>query len=163
MDLVKVCEAANLSTAWQYKVEYLNLIMAIRIAKDLNNPTIARAMKTDFRMKDLARKLLNGETPTSNTQVIKLIQEIKDELLPESGKVNNYDLRYLENVMTKAGREAKTVQICDVRRFHGYFLDMLNAIITESGYGVSYKKEREKKDETKKAETETVKVEAPAA
>ena len=37
---------------------------------------------------------------------------------------------------------------------HGFFLDMMNAIITESGYGVSYKKEKEKKaEEVKKDET----------
>lgn len=152
VDLVKVCEAAGLPTAWQYKVEYLGLVMAIRIAKDLNNPVIARAMKTDYRMKDLARKLINGETPTSNTQVVKLVQDIKDEILPESGKVNNHDIKYLENVMSRAGREAKTVQLGGTKQMHGFFLDMMNAIITESGYGVSYKKEKEKKADAPKAE-----------
>ena len=166
VDLVKVAEASGLSTVWQYKVEYLGLVMAIRLAKDLNNPAIAKAMKTDYRMKDLARKLANGETPTSNTQVVKLVQGIMDEILPGSGKVNNHDIKYLENVMTKAGREAKTVQVGGTKQMHGFFLDMMNAIITESGYGVSYKKEREKKADAPKSdkgEAETVKVEAPAA
>lgn len=152
VDLVKVCEAAGLPTAWQYKVEYLGLVMAIRIAKDLNNPTIARAMKTDYRMKDLARRLANGETPTSNTQVVKLVQDIKDEILPGSGKVSNHDIKYLENVMSRAGREAKTVQLGGTKQMHGFFLDVLNAIITESGYGVSYKKERAKEADAPKAE-----------
>ena len=154
VDLVKVCEAAGLPTAWQYKVEYLGLVMSMRIAKDVNNPAIAKAMKTDYRMKDLARKLAEGETPTSNTQVVKLVQGIVDEILPGSGKVNNHDIAYLQNVMGKAGKVPKDVIVSNGRKTHEYFLDMLNAIVTGSGYTVSYKKDTKAADASKPEKAE---------
>lgn len=149
VDLVKVCEAAGLKTDWQYRVEYLGLVLAMRLANDLNNPAIARAMKTDYRMKDMARKLAEGSTPTSNTQVVKLVQEILDAVLPEAGKVNNHDVKYLEACMSRAGKEAKSVQVGGSRKMHEFFLDMANAIVTESGYRVEYKKAKEKASQPK--------------
>ena len=115
-------------------------------------------------MNELSRKVEMGETPESNTQIVAMIQSIMDEVFPGKGKANSHDAAYMWMAATRAGREAKTIKVCDTRLAHNLFLDVANRIITKGRYEVDYRKVKASEPKTDaKGEAETVKVEAPAA
>lgn len=158
VNLVKVAERAKLPTAWQYKVEKIGLLLSLRAAKELGIPARElKSMTKDFRMNDLARKVEMGETPDSNTQIVAMIQTVMDEVFPGKGKANSHDAAYMWMAATRAGREAKSLRVCDTRMAHNLFADVANRIITKGKYTVDYKKVKstETKAETK-SEPETV-------
>lgn len=166
INLVKVAERCKLPTAWQYKVEKLGLLLSLRAAKEIGIPARElKSMTKDYRMNDLSRKVEMGETPESNTQIVAMIQSIMDEVFPGKGKANSHDAAYMWMAATRAGREAKTIKVCDTRLAHNLFADVANRIITKGRYDVDYRKVKttEKKSEPAKETAETVKVEAPAA
>lgn len=141
VDLVKVAEYCGLSSLWKYKVEKLGLLLAMRAAKELGMPVDELTKMTkDYRMTDLARAEKMGETPSSNTQITKLIQNILDEVLPAAGKANSHDATYMWLASTRAGKEAKTLKVCDGRLAMNLFTDVANRIVTDGVYSVDYKK-----------------------
>lgn len=151
--LVKVCEYCGLSTVWQYKVEKLALLLSLRAAKELKIPAAEmKRMTKDFRMNELARKVELGETPESNTQIVAMIQNIMDDLLPGAGKANSHDAAYAWMTCTRAGREAKTVKVCDPRTAHNIMIDVMNRIVTKGRYEVDYRKVKDSKAEAPKAD-----------
>lgn len=157
VNLVKVAERCNLSTVWKYKVEKLGLLLSLRAAKELNIPAATLASMTkDYRMNDLARKVEMGETPESNTQIVKMIQTILDEVLPESGKkANSHDAAYMWLGATRLGREVKTIKVCDPKLAHNLLVDVFNRIVTDGVYTVDYRKVKESKaEEAKDDETD---------
>lgn len=150
IDLVKVCEYCKLSTNWQYKVEKLALLLALRAAKELKIPASEiKVMAWKFRMNELARKQEMGETPESNTQIVTAIQMIMDEVLPGLGKANSHDAAYMWMAATKAGREAKCIKVADAKMAHRLFAEVANRIVTKGRYSVDYKMIKEAKPETK--------------
>lgn len=165
INLVKVCEYCGLSTVWQYKVEKIGLLLALRAAKELKVPASElKAMTKDYRMNDLARKVEMGETPESNTQIVGMIQTVLDEILPKAGKANAHDAAYMWMACTRAGREAKTVKVCDGKTAHNLFMDVANRIVTKGRYTVDYRREKasDVKTEPEKVETTEVPDEAVA-
>lgn len=155
IDLVKVCEYCNLPTVWKYKVEKLALLLALRAAKELKIPASEiKVMGYKFKMNELARKEEMGETPSSNTQIVKAIQSIMDEVFPGMGKANSHDAAYMWMASTRAGREAKCIKVADAKMAHRLFADVANRIVTDGRYTVDYKmvKEKAKKDEPAKDE-----------
>lgn len=159
VNLVKVAERAKVCPDWQYKVEKIGLLLSLRAAKELG--VSARALKNmtkDYRMHDLARKVEMGETPDSNTQIVNLIQSVMDEVFPGKGKANAHDAAYMWMAATRAGREAKTIKVCDSRLAHNLFADVANRIITKGKYDVDYRRvktEGPKAEAKPEAETET--------
>lgn len=160
ISLVKVAERCKLPTAWQYKVEKLGLLLSLRAAKELGIPARElKAMTKDYRMNDLSRKVEMGETPDSNTQIVAMIQSIMDEVFPGKGKANSHDAAYMWMAATRAGREAKTIKVCDGRLAHNLFADVANRIVTKGKYTVDYRKVKSTESKTepdKAAEPETV-------
>ena len=163
INLVKVAERCKLPTAWQYKVEKLGLLLSLRAAKELGvSARELKSMTKDYRMNDLARKVEMGETPDSNSQIVGMIQTVMDEVFPGKGKANSHDAAYMWMAATRAGREAKTIRVCDARLAHNLFADVANRIITKSKYDVDYKKVKAEGSKTEPAKTEPETVVVPA-
>lgn len=161
INLVKVCEYCDLPTAWQYKVEKLALLLALRAAKELGIPADEiKVMNYKFKMAELARKEKMGETPSSNNQITKAIQTILDEVLPGIGSANSHDAAYMWMAATKEAREIGHVKTADPKTMHRLFAVVSHRIITNGRYHVDYKAEKESAE---KPAPETVEVKDEAA
>ena len=155
VNLVKVAERAKLPTDWQYQVEKIGLLLSLRAAKELGiSVRDLKSMTKDYRMNDLARKVEMGETPDSNTQIVGMIQTVMDRVFPGMGKANSHDAAYMWMAATRAGREAKSIKVCDARLAHNLFADVANRIITKGKYTVDYKKVKATETKTEPAKTE---------
>lgn len=180
IDLVKFCEFCKLPTMWKYKVERLNKLLAIRMAKDLKmSEAEIKKLKEKFYMSSQAQKLKLGATPESNNQVCKLIQEILDEILYEDNgkgkntyKVNPHDAVYLDACYSGRDRKELTVKLAKTSFVHKLLLDVMHRVVTGKVYGLNYREMKEApvaevkvtvEKKPKASEVETVVVEKKSA
>lgn len=163
IDLVKLCKFCGLPTLWAYKVEKAGELLCIRAAKELGMTTdeIKRIAKT-YRMASAAQEVELGGTPTSNTQICKLLQKVIDDIIFEDDgtgknkhKVNSHDVAYLLMCYTKRGRKQLSVTVAKSSFLHGLVVDVLHRITCGLKYGLEYqmvKDEKAEKAEPAKAE-----------
>lgn len=153
VDLVKLCKFCNLPTLWAYKVEKAGELLCIRTAKELGMTTdeIKQIAKT-YRMAKAAEEVELGGTPTSNTQICKLLQKVIDDILFEDDgtgknkyKVNSHDVAYLLMCYTKRGRKQLSVTVAKASFLHGLIVDVLHRIACGLKYGLEYQMIKEEK------------------
>ncbi len=181
IDLLKFCKYCDLPTAWQYKVEKFNQLLALRTANDLKLPKAKiKDICDSFYMNKLSREIDLGGTPDSNTQICKQLQMVVDAIIYEDNgkgknlyRVNNHDVAYLLMVYTQRNNK----KVCSVRvaknsYMHKLVLDVMHRILTGKVYDLEYQmtknpvktesvKTTEEKPKTEvKPEPEKVEVEA---
>lgn len=153
IDLVKFCKFCELDTSWAYKVEKFGQLLCLRAAKELNmSAAEIKQIASTYYMKELARKENLGETPTSNTQIVKALQKVVDTFMFEAGdnganvyKVNNHDVAYLLMCYTKrSNRKELTVQVSKTGFVHALLMDICHRIVTGGVYGLDYRQEKAK-------------------
>lgn len=160
IDLFKLCKYSvdskaekTLDCTWQYDVMKFNQLLCMRVAKDLGfTATQVKNIAKTYYMDDLARKIDLGETPDSNTQICKQLQQVVDRILfmpDDKGKntikVNNYDVGYLREAYAKMGKSALSIQVAKhdfMRRLIG---NVLFRVVTNGKYSLEYKQVKAKK------------------
>lgn len=142
IDLLAFCERAKLNTSWKYTVSKLNQLMCMRVAKELG-ADLEKIAKS-YAMEEIAANINLGKTPTSNTQVCKLLQTVIDQMMPnedEDGnpvyKCTGYDVRYLDEVYCKWSSKARlTVKVSNDSVFRRILIDIAYRLITNGTYDV---------------------------
>lgn len=143
IDLLAFCKRAKLDTDWQYIVSKFNQLMCLRTAKTLGFSTAEiKALTSSYYLRDLAKQIEMGATPTSNTQVCKQLQRVIDNILPnENGeanyKCNNYDVAYLDALYSKKSNKSRlTVRVSNDAFLRRTLVDILYRLVTGGKYGV---------------------------
>lgn len=147
IDLLKFCKYGELETKWQYKVEKFNFLMALRAARELGlTKTDLKNMQDKYYLDKSARDIAMGKTPTSNTQVCKMLQAVIDSIIYEDNgnennayKCNNHDVAYLDMCYTKKGRESLSVAMAKNDFLRRLVMDVCHRIICNKKYSAEYK------------------------
>ena len=141
IDLLAFCSRAKLDTHWELTASCFNQLMCLRAAKELG-ADVDKIAKSYF-LKEKAREIKLGKTPTSNTQVCKLLQTVIDEILPCNDddtpvyKCNNYDVAYLDDLYgKKSNKNMLTVRVSNDSFFRRILVDICYRLVTNSKYGV---------------------------
>lgn len=177
IDLVKFCEYCRVPTLWKYKVERFNKLLALRLANELKmTKAQIKRLCEKFHMSEQARQLELGETPDSNTQICKRLQEIFDEVLFEDNgkgkntyKVNNHDVAYLLSCYSKRGKKTCSVSVAKTAYMHRLLLDVMHRVVTNKVYDLEYRELKDapavapKSEKPVITESETVVVEKKSA
>lgn len=83
------------------------------------------------------------DTPTSKTQIQKLLQRVVASMVGDAYKVTSHDAAYIRSILvTKDKRNVNTVVFPTSKTVTGYIGDMLHRVIIDGKYGMKY---REKK------------------
>lgn len=162
IDLVRFCTVCGLSVDWVLEAQKFNKLLCLRTAKELGlSDSEVKKIDDSFAMNKLLKKAECGETPTSNTQMLKALQQIVDkvlyveataeEMMTPEGKpvknptgtknryrVNNSDVKYLVATYTKKGKAALSVAVSKNKAFIDVIADILHRIVTENSYTVEY-------------------------
>lgn len=137
--------------SWVYKTEKLGSLLAYRALKDLGGSAKALKELTDnYYIREAARREDLGETPDSNSQLVKLMQTIIDAMVfvpDEKGKnqvkARSCDANFLIRVYTSAGREVGTVKVLKGARIAQYIFNCCHMIVTGKPYRITdYKKNK---------------------
>ena len=153
IDLLDFSEYAHLSTAWGSNVEKFGQLLALMVANDLKNEKIKadtariERIKTSYFMKETARKIDLGATPTSISQLTKLLQTIIDGIyFVDNGKGQNTvrvfarDARYLRDAFTeRSKKDIATLKLAKTATLRLIIADILHVILVDRGYGLDFK------------------------
>lgn len=124
IDLEEFCKCAELDTTWCDDCTKLLELLTLR-ETDIYNVSPDELSKKSFYFIAAARKKQNGETPDSNTQIVKLLQKIIDEaIFVDNGngenihKCTNHDLAFIQDSITKMNTKEKcTITMLKPRQF----------------------------------------------
>ena len=177
IDLAKFAKFCDVPPLWTYMAEKFGNLMCMRAAKELGlTPAEVKKIEGLYYMNALAKTAEMGGVPTSNNQIVKLLQSIIDEVLKkEVGeknpyRANSHDVAYLLMCYSKrSNRKILTVSVAKNSFVISLIMDIMHRLVTGKVYGIDYQMQKsdKKADEPKKAtpakvsEPETVKIERP--
>lgn len=154
IDLLKFCKYADLDTDWQHTASRFNQLLCLRTATELGySKKDIEKLATTYFLAEAARKIELGETPTSNTQLVKLLQQVIDKIAFEAKvvdgketeqnvyKCNNHDVAYLLAVYSKRGKKALSVKVARDNFLRSVITTVLHRVITGGKYSVEGYKE----------------------
>lgn len=147
IDLRKFCEFKGLPMGWYYEMQALNKRLTLKVAQEIG--VSAQEMKRiddSYAMDKLASEIELGKTPTSNTQCVKHMQTVLDELSPNEGKVNGHDLAYVWLTYAKRNnKKALSVACSRHSALQTVLTDVFHRVVTDNSYGVEYQESKERK------------------
>lgn len=159
IDLLAFCKKINAPVDWRYKVEKFNQLLCMRTAIELGtSKEKIESIGNSFYMNELAEKINLGGTPTSNNQIVKMLQTILDDIfVKDEGKykANSHDAAYLVKCYTRRGKEPLTVAVAKNSYMFRLITDICHRSVTGKVYSVDFKM---KKKEEKPAEVSEKKI-----
>lgn len=143
--------------AWEYMCEKLGLLLAYRAQKELGgSPEVLAELLKTYPIREAAQKEKAGATPTSNTQLLKLLQPIIDALVWEDDgkggnavKANGKDVAFLVNCFTSHGKGIGSIKVLKGQKVADYIFEAVHMIVTGKPYQLQFKP---RKDATAEAQ-----------
>ena len=124
IDLEKLCDFAKLDKKWANNCDKLLDLLYLREC-DVYSMKPSDLAKKSFYFISQANKKKDGETPDSNTQIVRLIQEIIDgAIFVDNGegknayKCTSHDIAFIQDAVTKLDTKEKcTIAMLNPRQF----------------------------------------------
>lgn len=140
---------------WEYMCEKLGLLLAYRAQKELGGDAavLTELLKT-YPIREAAQKEKAGATPTSNTQMLKLLQPVIDALVWEDDgkgnnavKANGKDVAFLVNCFTTHGKGMGTIKVLKGQKVADYVFEAVHMIVTGKPYQLQFKPRKDSASE----------------
>lgn len=134
---------SSIDPMWRYEMQTLNQLFCIRTAQELKVPFEAKS----YYMDKLARRIDDGETPTSNTQMLEAVQKLVDMVIYEKKedkdenkyRVNSRDVTAIIMQYTKSGKGRLGIAPAKHNYFARIIGKVLYRIVTGEQYTLEYK------------------------
>ena len=137
----KHLDSAGVNHDWIYLIEKFTQLMSVYICTEIGADM--KLLKDSYYIRDVARKLELGETPTSKTQIQKLLQKVSEAMIGTEFKTTSHDASYLmHTLVNKDKRSANTVVFPTSKTVSGLIGDILHRVIIDGEYKMKF---REKK------------------
>jgi len=153
IDLVKFedyCKEKKIAIApandWRYAIQKFNQLLCLKAAKELGVKT--KPISQSFYMNKIAKAIEMGETPTSNTAMLKQLQFIIDKMLYVEGdhgniyKATSRDVAYLNMLYTKKGKAILSIATAKHGFLTSLIMDMLHRLVCKKDYTIECKLEK---------------------
>lgn len=138
---VKKLDSAGVNHDWIYLIEKFAQLMSVYICTEIGADI--KRLKDSYYIRDVARKLELGETPTSKTQIQKLLQKVSEAMIGTEFKPTSHDASYLmHTLVNKDRRAANTVVFPTSKTVSALIGDILHRVIIDGEYKMKF---REKK------------------
>lgn len=138
---VKKLDSAGVNHEWIYLIEKFTQLMSVYICTEIGADM--KRLKDSYYIRDVARKLELGETPTSKTQIQKLLQKVSEAMIGTEFKTTSHDASYLmHTLVNKDKRSVNTVVFPTSKTVAGLIGDILHRVIIDGEYKMKF---REKK------------------
>lgn len=159
IDLAKFCDFAKLDKSWINDTARL-LVLLVSRKKNLLAMSSEELSKESLIFNEVVRELKDGETPNSNTQIVRLIQTIVDgAIFVDNGKgenayrCTNHDILFISEAILKFNAKEKcTLDSMNDRQFQSVMMSVFAHILGEA-YAIKEAKSRKSKDDPSLPET----------
>lgn len=127
---------------WVAMCEKMGFLLSLRVAGEIVNPVdkareIA-AISGGYSMSEVAEKLNMGDTPTSNTKLLKQLQMLVTATIGEEFKAKSHDVQYLLHAFSSFdNKKTGNIKVSKPKRMRHIVLDILHAIVEGNGYTIS--------------------------
>ena len=136
---------------WEYMCEKLGLLLAYRAMKELGgSPEVLSELLKTYPVREAAQKEKAGATPTSNSQMLKLLQPIIDAMVWEDdGKGGNLikakgpDVAFLTQCFTAHGKGIGTIKVLKGQKVCDYVFEAVHMIVTGKPYQLQFKAKKD--------------------
>lgn len=153
IDLAKFCDFAHLDKTWINQTARL-LVLLVSKKRDLFAMSSDDLAKQSIVFHNVLNELKDGKTPNSNTQIVRLIQEIVDGTIfvndgsgNNSYRCTNHDILFIsEAVMKFNAKEKCALDSMNDRQFQSVMMSVFAHILGEA-YAIKEAKSRKKPDE----------------
>lgn len=141
---------ASANKDWANMIAKLAYLMTVDTAKSLGvNP---KSIYDCYAIEEIARKIELGETPTSNTQMLKTLQSIIDAIIYEenpetnanSYKASSHDVKYLKALFTKKGKKELSVACAKPAYMRYIVTDICYGHVADKLYSVEFIQKKKK-------------------
>lgn len=167
INLVSLCKYLKIEHKWEYTIQKFNYLLCIRVAQETKKEKEFKKWleeaSRNYSMNALSKAIELGETPTSNTQMCKVLQRIIDEMFFDDDgkgknitKVNNRDVNYLLQCYTKKSKTPLAVTSAKHSLLNSIIMDIAHKIILDKDYTIEYKVEKEKPLSSQNGEVKVV-------
>ena len=145
VDLLDFCKKAEINSEWEYSASRFNKLLCLRTAIELGYTKAQMQKLSDsYYLKEKVRELAQGQTPVSNTQLIKGLQAEVDNIVFEDDgngkniyKVISKDVNYLLKCYTKEGKKDLTIAVSNDSKVRRFITAVLHHLVTGNEYGVT--------------------------
>lgn len=119
---------------WIYSLQRFNFHLTVRAAERLGK----KLDMDNFYMHEIAKQRDLGRNPCSNTQLLKTLQVIVDEMIGPDYKATSHDVNYLVDVYATDSKKSKTaVSAANHKTLRNYMKKVCYRILTGGiGYDV---------------------------
>lgn len=129
---------------WIYTAQKLNFFLTYRAAEDLGAATVQELLDKNpdkFALHKIARSIDLGETPCSNTNLLKTLQRVVTEMLGEGHNVTSHDVQYLLYCYANDNKKSKTsINLANHKTLRNYLKKICYRVLTgNTGYDVNQK------------------------
>lgn len=139
IDLEKFCQFGELDLSWTHDCSKLLALLTLR-ETDVYSIKPTELAKKSFYFISQVRAKKEGETPDSNTQIVRLLQKIIDEaIFVDNGegknvyKCTNHDLAFIQDAVTKIDTKEKcTIAMLNERQFKGVMMSVFAHCLGEA-------------------------------
>lgn len=135
---------------WINMAQKFNMLLTVRnivnIEKGKSDPAkVARELHSSYAMSQIARELDMGETPMSETAILKKLKVVVSAMIGDDYKVTTKDLWYLLEAHTKKDRKSMTITAATHKQMYDILGDICHKLVTGTTYEVAFKKAKDKK------------------
>ena len=139
IDLEEFCEFGNLDRKWAHDCELLRDLLEVQKTEVYSMKPADLAKKSYYFISAMKKKA-EGETPDSNTQIVRLLQQIIDEAIyidngkgKNAYKCNNHDIAFILDAVTKFDPKGKcSIQTLNARQFKTVMMSVFAHCLGES-------------------------------
>lgn len=149
IDLLKFCEFCGIDTTWWTTVEAYSQFLALTKSKNLGvSEERQKYLIEKFKISDEAKKV--DMTKFSNSDMVSALQTVVDEMVFVPGRtegmnalrVNNHDVEYVNNCITREGRNVCEVNFSDGKSFRRIVFNVCYRLAVNGVYSLGYKEIR---------------------
>lgn len=137
--LQKFCDGKlGVDSNWVYALEKLNFLLTAHRAKELGDDP--KQIRDCYAMADISREYDLGKNPASNTNLLKTITGIVQQMIGEEFKPNSHDVKFLLFTYSKKGREALKVSCANHKQMRELAQEICHRILVDGKYAVDFKR-----------------------
>lgn len=128
-------------TDWKFAIEKFNQLMTFYAAQQLGIDP--KTISDSYRISELARQVDLGKTPTSNTQILKELQQVIAKMIGEGNEerkfnVTSHDANFVQMTFARTSRAALTVKAKNPKQMYETCAMVCHRIVTGKNYKLEY-------------------------
>lgn len=135
-------KTVSVDPMWKYELQSVNQLFCIRTAQELKVDFVPQS----YFMDKMARRIEDGETPVSNTAMLKAVQKLVDMVIFEKNdkeenqyRANSRDITAIVMQYTKSGKARLGIAPAKHNYFARLIGKVLYRIVTGEEYTLEYK------------------------